>query len=103
MPRPTLSLVLPSYNEEAVIPELEARLKEFFSALHLDCEVIFVDDGSRDRSIVLLRELAEKNPNYLVLSFSRNFGHQYASTAGIDYASGVAIVVSAGDIQHPPE
>src|SRR5215472_3295606 len=101
--RPTLSLVLPVFNEEEVIPELDRRLKEFLGALGVDAEVIFVDDGSRDRSLELLRGVAEREPRYRILSFSRNFGHQSAITAGIDYASGQAVVVMDADLQDPPE
>ncbi|GAC1537521.1 MAG: glycosyltransferase family 2 protein [Polyangiales bacterium] len=102
MARPTLSLVLPIYNEEAVIPELHARLQEFLSALGVDAEVLFVDDGSRDASLSLLRDVARAEPRYRVLSFARNFGHQMAITAGVDYARGHAVVVMDADLQDPP-
>jgi len=101
--RPTLSLVLPIYNEEEVIPELDARLREFLARLGLEAEVVFVNDGSRDRSMELLRAAAAREPRYRVLSFSRNFGHQTAITAGIDYARGKAVVVMDADLQDPPE
>jgi dolichol-phosphate mannosyltransferase len=103
MPRPTLSLVLPIFNEEAVIPELHARLQEFLAKLALDAEVLFVNDGSRDRSMDLLRGIAAAEPRYRVLSFARNFGHQTAITAGLDYAKGKAVVVMDADLQDPPE
>lgn len=102
-PRPTLSLVLPIYNEEEVIPELHARLQEFLTRLGLDAEVVFVDDGSRDGSMSLLRAAAENEPRYRILSFARNFGHQAAITAGVDYAQGKAVVVMDADLQDPPE
>jgi len=102
-PRPTLTLVLPIYNEEDVIPELHGRLQAFLGTLMLDVEVLFVNDGSRDRSMELLRGLAADDPRYRVLSFSRNFGHQAAITAGMDYARGAAVVVMDGDLQDPPE
>lgn len=101
--RPTLSLVLPVYNEEAVIPELGRRLHEFLAQLRVEAEVIFVNDGSRDRSFELLRELCQANPNFRLVSFSRNFGHQFAITAGVDYARGEAVVVMDADLQDPPE
>jgi dolichol-phosphate mannosyltransferase len=101
--RPTLSLVLPIFNEEAVIPELHVRLQEFLTRLALDAEVVFVNDGSKDRSMELLRELATKEPRYRILSFARNFGHQVAITAGLDYARGKAVVVMDADLQDPPE
>jgi polyisoprenyl-phosphate glycosyltransferase len=100
---PVLSLVLPIYNEEAVIPELHARLQQFLPRLGLETEVVFVDDGSRDRSLALLRGIAATEPRYRVLSFARNFGHQAAITAGLDHARGEAIVVMDADLQDPPE
>jgi dolichol-phosphate mannosyltransferase len=101
--RPTLSLVLPIYNEEEVIPELHRQLQEFLTRLGLPAEVVFVNDGSRDRSMELLREIAEKDARYRVVSFARNFGHQTAITAGVDYARGQAVVVMDADLQDPPE
>jgi dolichol-phosphate mannosyltransferase len=101
--RPTLSLVLPIFNEEEVIPELHVRLQEFLGQLGLDSEVVFVDDGSKDRSLTLLRGIAATEPRYRVLSFARNFGHQTAITAGVDYARGRAVVVMDADLQDPPE
>jgi glycosyltransferase involved in cell wall biosynthesis len=101
--RPTLSLVLPIYNEEDVIAELHRRLQEFLVRLQLDTEVVFVDDGSRDGSLELLRNVALNESRYRVLSLSRNFGHQAAITAGIDHACGSAVVVMDADLQDPPE
>jgi glycosyltransferase involved in cell wall biosynthesis len=103
MRAPVLSLVLPIYNEEAVIPELHARLQQFLPRLGLEAEVVFVDDGSRDRSLQLLRGIAEGEPRYRVVSFARNFGHQAAITAGLDHSRGEAIVVMDADLQDPPE
>jgi glycosyltransferase involved in cell wall biosynthesis len=102
-PRPTLSLVLPIFNEEEVLPELHRRLQEFLGELRLDAEVVFVDDGSRDRSMDLLRAFAAADPRYRILSFARNFGHQAAITAGVDHARGEAVVVMDADLQDPPE
>ncbi|CAN5467758.1 glycosyltransferase family 2 protein [soil metagenome] len=102
MPRPTLSLVLPIYNEEEVIPELHTRLQEFLKELALDAEVLFVNDGSHDESMAMLREIAKDEPRYRVLSLARNFGHQTAITAGVDYARGKAVVVMDADLQDPP-
>ena len=105
--RPILSLVLPVFNEEAIIPELDRRLKAFFtdvgSAVGEAWEVIFVNDGSRDTSLALLKQLAAAEPRYKVLSFARNFGHQMAITAGLDRAEGEAVVVMDADLQDPPE
>lgn len=103
MPRPELSLVIPIYNEEAVLPQLDGRLRELLAQLGLDSEVVFVDDGSRDRSLELLRQMAGREPRYRVASFSRNFGHQRAITAGMDLSRGKAVVVMDADLQDPPE
>jgi dolichol-phosphate mannosyltransferase len=100
---PALSLVLPIYNEEEVIPELHRRLQDFLASLNLDADVVFVDDGSRDGSLDLLRRLAADEPRYRILSLARNFGHQAAITAGIDYARGSAVVIMDADLQDPPE
>ena len=75
MQRPTLTLVLPIYNEEEVIPILHERLQTFLGTLGVDVEVLFVNDGSKDKSLPLLKDLAKKDDRYRVLSFSRNFGH----------------------------
>jgi glycosyltransferase involved in cell wall biosynthesis len=106
MPRPTLSLVIPIYNEEAVIPELDRRLKTVLASwadLVDSWEVIFINDGSKDDSLNQLRTLAAAEHRYKVLSFARNFGHQMAITAGIDRADGDAIVIMDADLQDPPE
>ena len=106
MLRPKLSLVIPVFNEEETLPELDRRLSEFLSRLSVvgeHWEVVFVDDGSRDRSWAILSELAAREPRYKVLSFSRNFGHQVAITAGLDRADGDSVVVLDADLQDPPE
>ena len=88
MSRPELSLVLPVYNEEAVIPELRRRLAEFLEKLDVSWEVVFIDDGSKDRSAALLGELCAADSRFKLVRFSRNFGHQLAITAGMDFARG---------------
>jgi glycosyltransferase involved in cell wall biosynthesis len=106
MQSPTLSLVIPIFNEEAVIPELDRRLKAVlanWADLIDSWEVVFINDGSRDDSLAQLRKMAEAEPRYKVLSFARNFGHQMAITAGIDRAQGAAVVVMDADLQDPPE
>ncbi len=106
MARPELSMVIPIFNEEAVIPELERRLREVMATLESDVrswEVVFIDDGSKDKSFEMLRALALREPRFKVLSFSRNFGHQVAITAGIDHAQGDAVVIIDADLQDPPE
>jgi len=106
MPRPTLSLVIPIFNEEQVIPELDRRLREVlatWSGAVDSWEVVFVNDGSSDRSFEQLKALASAEPRYKVISFARNFGHQMAITAGIDRADGEAVVIMDADLQDPPE
>ncbi|MBX3228457.1 MAG: glycosyltransferase [Labilithrix sp.] len=104
MSRPELSLVIPIYNEEEVLPQLDVRLKELLGKLDgLTTEVVFVNDGSKDASMDILRRMAGHEPRYKVLGFSRNFGHQRAITAGMDKARGRAIVVMDADLQDPPE
>ncbi len=100
---PTYSLVLPIYNEEAVLPILAKRIIELVAKMDAPTEVIFVDDGSSDTSVIYLRYLASENPGFRVLELSRNFGHQVAITAGMDAARGEAVIVMDADLQDPPE
>ncbi len=101
--RPTLSVVIPVFNEEETIPELDRRLRSFLDQLGETWEVVFVNDGSRDASGQMLEELGAKEPRYKLVSFGRNFGHQIAITAGMDRAEGEAVVVMDADLQDPPE
>jgi dolichol-phosphate mannosyltransferase len=101
--RPELSIVLPIFNEEAVVDELHRRLGEFFATIGTTWEVVFVNDGSSDSSYDKLKELCSRERRYRLVSFSRNFGHQLAITAGLDYAHGNAVVVMDADLQDPPE
>lgn len=103
MSRPELSIVIPVFNEEAVIGELERRLNAFLSGMGVTWEVVFVNDGSSDKSADMLAELCQRDPRYKLVSFSRNFGHQLAITAGLDYAIGDAVVMMDADLQDPPE
>jgi len=106
MRRPKLSLVIPVYNEEETIPELDRRLGEFLRGVPTvgdDWEVVFIDDGSKDRSRALLGAMCERERRYKLISFSRNFGHQAAITAGLDRAEGDWVVVLDADLQDPPE
>lgn len=99
-----LSIVIPCYNEEEVIEETMKRLQAFCSELqNLDVELIFVDDGSHDRTRALLKTFAAKDPRVKIIGFARNFGHQIAVTAGIDASSGDAVVLIDADLQDPPE
>src|SRR5574337_1541477 len=99
-----ISIIVPCYNEEEVISETLKRLKIFCSELAgLDVELIFVDDGSRDKTRELLRNYASEDTRIKVICFARNFGHQIAVTAGIDAAIGDAVVLIDADLQDPPE
>lgn len=98
-----LSIVIPIYNEAEAIPLLLAALRNTMQQIHHSCEVIFVNDGSKDMSLELLREAAEFDRRIKILSFPRNFGHQAAITAGLDFATGDAAVVMDADLQDPPE
>jgi len=100
---PDLSIVIPVHNEEENVAVLCARLAGVVGALGVTSEVIFIDDGSTDGTLALLCEAAETSPAVRVLSFSRNFGHQAAISAGLDHAAGRAVVIMDGDLQHPPE
>ena len=100
---PRLSVVLPVFNEEANIGELHQRLVAVLTSLDLAFEVIYIDDGSSDRSRELVSELAKGDSRVGVLVLSRNFGHQVALTAGLDHASGQAVVLMDSDLQDPPE
>jgi len=106
MTRPELSLIIPIFNEEAVIPELRRRLQEVMAGLERTVrswEVVFVDDGSKDKSLAMLKEMSASESRFKVLAFSRNFGHQLAITAGLDRAEGDAVVIIDADLQDPPE
>ncbi len=100
-----LSVVVPISFEEETIPEFYRRTKNVLSHLGpgLNHELIFVNDGSTDRSLELLEDLNRRDAAVRIINFSRNFGHQIAITAGIDHASGDAVVVIDGDLQDPPE
>lgn len=98
-----LSIIVPIYNEETNLPALYARLAAMLTAMPLQSEVILVNDGSRDQSLEIMRELASKDPRFHYITFSRNFGHQIAITAGLDLSTGDAVVVMDGDLQDPPE
>ena len=102
MPK-TLSLVIPAFNEQEVIPASFARMDAAMKATGYAYEIIFVDDGSRDGTLGMLKALAEQHSYVRVLSFSRNFGHQLAVTAGMDAAKGDALIIIDIDLQDPPE
>jgi glycosyltransferase involved in cell wall biosynthesis len=97
------SIVVPVYNEEAILPMFVERLTRLLEGMGEPFEIIFVNDGSRDTSPSLLREFRAKDERVKYVSLSRNFGHQVAITAGLDHAAGAAVVVMDADQQDPPE
>ncbi len=97
------SIVIPVYNEEEVLAETYKRLKKVMDSTGEKYELLFVNDGSKDRSAAIIKDFCQRDPNVRLLNFSRNFGHQLAITAGMDYASGEAVVVIDADLQDPPE
>jgi polyisoprenyl-phosphate glycosyltransferase len=101
--RPTFSVVAPVFNEEALVEEFCRRTAAALEPLGEPFEIVLVNDGSRDRSLQIMRSIHQADPRVKVLSFSRNFGHQLAITAGADYATGSAVVVIDSDLQDPPE
>ena len=98
-----ISIIVSVYNEEAALKEFYHVSKPIFDALSWDYELLFVNDGSTDGSIRILRQFAECDPKVRVLNFSRNFGHEAAMLAGLDHADGDALVCMDSDLQHPPE
>lgn len=103
MSQPVYSIVAPIYNESGNLPELHRRIGQTMSSLDEDWEVIFVDDGSTDGSTDIIRQLAQCDPHVRPVIFARNFGHQVAVTAGLDYSRGQAVVMIDSDLQDPPE
>ena len=99
----TVSVVVPVFNEEATLDALVARLERALEGAGLDYEVVFVNDGSRDRSAEMLRAHHARNPRLKCIMLSHNFGHQVAVTCGLDHAQGDAVIVMDGDLQDPPE
>ena len=97
------SVVIPIFNEEEILPELWRRLEKVLMQLDGSSEAIFVNDGSRDRSLEILLDLNRQNPSVKIVSLSRNFGHQCALAAGLDRAEGRAVVLMDGDLQDAPE
>ena len=99
----TYSVIAPVFNEKENLPELFRRVKEVMDQTRKPWELILVDDGSSDGSIDIMRELARRNKQIRPVIFARNFGHQVAVTAGLDYSRGDAVVIIDADLQDPPE
>jgi len=99
-----LSIIIPMYYEEDVVVECYERMSKVCRSIeNYEHEIIFVNDGSKDETLQILEQIASKDINVKIISFSRNFGHQAAVTAGLEYCKGDAIVIIDADLQDPPE
>ena len=98
-----ISFVVPVFNEEENIHEFYRRLTKVMAPLLYDYEILFIDDGSKDHTSQLVRELSQKDSHVQGYVFARNFGHQLALTCGLDQSTGDAVISMDGDLQHPPE
>ncbi len=101
--RPQYSVVIPIYNEQDTIPELYDRVLAVMTQMNGETELILIDDGSVDRSLLLMRELHQNDPRVCYLSLARNFGHQIAVTAGLNFTRGKVVIILDADLQDPPE
>ncbi len=101
--RKKIAIVIPSFNEEGNIEIMAKSIKDTMQVLPYDYELIFVDDGSSDNTLVKLKELSQSYDNLFFVELSRNFGHQNALKAGVDIANANAVITMDGDMQHPPE
>ena len=100
---PTFSIIAPIFNEECSLDELYRRISEVMDQTHEPWELVLVNDGSRDASPEIIRSLAAADKRVRPVMFARNFGHQIAVTAGLDYARGQAVIIIDADLQDPPE
>lgn len=98
-----ISAIIPSYNEQDNVGLMYERMTKTLSKISPDYEIIYINDCSKDQTLLRIKELAAKDAHVKYLSFSRNFGHQIAVSAGLDYCSGKAVVIIDGDLQDPPE
>jgi glycosyltransferase involved in cell wall biosynthesis len=99
-----ISIIVPAYNEEESIPYLEKRLVALMDNMkNYEFEVLFVNDGSKDKTLELIKELRERDERFCYVNFSRNFGKEIAMIAGLDYATGDAVILIDADLQDPPE
>lgn len=98
-----ISVVVPAYNEQEVLPEFHKRLGMVLTALQMKSEIVYVNDGSCDATLTVMHELQKRDPRVAVVDLSRNFGKEIALTAGLDHTHGDAIVVIDADLQDPPE
>lgn len=101
--RQTISVVVPVYNEQEVLPEFHKRTTAVLRRLSLNWEIVYVNDGSTDETLMILGQLEANDPHVAIVDLSRNFGKEIALTAGLDYSHGDAVVVIDADLQDPPE
>ena len=98
-----MSIVVPAFNEEEVLPEFHKRIIQVITSLAIKAEIVYVNDGSTDRTIEIMRTLRKTDPRITILDLSRNYGKEIALSAGLDHARGDAVVVIDADLQDPPE
>ena len=99
-----ITIIIPAYNEEESIPYLYERLKNVINEIeNYESEILFINDGSSDNTIEVIKEYRNKDNRVSYVDFSRNFGKEIAIMAGLDYAKGDAVVIMDADLQHPPE
>ena len=103
MEKKRLSIVVPVYNEEDNLHHFYEAVRQTMAGLDLDWEIIFVDDGSRDKSRAILAKLEREDARVQPMLLARNYGHQLALTCGLDHADGDVVITMDGDMQHPPE
>lgn len=101
--KPTFSIIAPVYNEKDCLATLFTRVKDVMDTTGEPWELVIIDDGSHDGSTEIIRKLGEEDPRVRPVIFARNFGHQIAVTAGLDYARGKAVIIIDADLQDPPE
>ena len=101
--KPVFTIIAPVYNETGCLDTLYERVKEVMDSTTESWELVLVDDGSTDGSTDMIRDLAKKDKRVRPVIFARNFGHQIAVTAGLDYSRGDAVVIIDADLQDPPE
>src|SRR5262245_40549813 len=100
---PVISVVAPVYNEAKSLPEFYERVSSTLNRLGESWELVLVNDGSRDESLEVMRRLSASDPHVKLIDFARNFGHQVAVSAGMDFATGDAVIIIDSDLQDPPE
>jgi len=103
MAKVTYSIIAPIFNESETLLELYSRIDKVMNQYKEDWELILVDDGSNDGSVELIKKLSQEDPHVRKVIFARNFGHQIAVTAGLDYSRGDAVIIMDADLQDPPE